>query len=88
MNEQIERVRSEALDLGFTLRPLPPTVRLTARQVGDGYDTTVKIAGKNGITVTTAHMRLRTAERFGVIRVAEIRAHPSGGTENVWEAVE
>lgn len=83
-NKRVAAIKAEALRLGFTLRPLPPVVRDTLDLVEQGRTTSRQVADAAGISVATAHMRMRGAERAGVIVEAEVLGHPTGGVETHW----
>lgn len=64
---------------------------LTSRQVAIGLDTARKIALENGLGLPAAHMRLRRAERHGLIRRAGKRrwqglrsSHQAAAWEACW----
>lgn len=69
----IETIKAQALQHGYRLRRISSTAVETARQVAAGANTTGKIARLNRLAENTAHMRLRAAERAGLIREADHR---------------
>ncbi len=77
-------LRSEALRLGYILRPVPPMTWSTAELVRRGITTSRLLADSEQVNIATAHMRMRNAERIGLIVEDAIESHPSGGVETSW----
>ena len=83
-NAALASVRANALRLGYLLRPIPLRARETASRVRQGYATSRQLANSEGIKIAAAHMRMRTAERLGLLVEDDLRPVPSGGHEMVW----
>lgn len=84
---ELAEIRSDALRLGYVLRPIPPRTRETAAMVRSGHSTSRELADAKGIKIAAAHNRMRTAERFGLIVEEGLRNIPEGGFETMWRIV-
>lgn len=84
MLNALEDIRKAALEHGYLLRPVPPQARQTADDVAAGFNTSRKLASRHDLKIQAAHMRMRTAERFGLIQEDRQRTVSSGGWETVW----